>query len=105
MCTAIHRTTCFETVTDDLAATTGTRRCQRVNCTFEAVKGHGLSSLYDLEGLVIVIATDIALRHWILRDATDAATTTPADSGFPVMRADQKAMVSSQTQVSKQLNS
>jgi hypothetical protein len=102
---AIYCTTCFETVTDDLAATTGTRRCHCVDCTFKAVKGHGPSSLCDLEGLVIVIATDIALRHWILRDATDAATTTSADGGFPIMREDQKAMVSSQTRISKQLNS
>jgi hypothetical protein len=83
MRTAIHRTTCFETVTDDLAATTGTRRCHRVNCTLEAVKGHGPSSLYDLEGLVIVIATDIAFWHWILRDATDCRDNNVGRQRFP----------------------
>jgi hypothetical protein len=46
---AINLATSFNAVTDYLAITMGTGRCQQVNRTFEAVKGPSFSGRDNLE--------------------------------------------------------
>ena len=60
---AINLTASFDAVTDYLAITMGTGRCQHVNRAFEAVKGPGFSTGRNLKRLVVIVPANIALSH------------------------------------------
>jgi hypothetical protein len=69
MDTAIDLATSFDAVTDYLAITMGTGRCQHVNRAFEAVKGPGFSTGRNLKRLVVIVPANIALSHnasWLI---------------------------------------
>ena len=67
---AINLTTSFDAVTDYLAITMGTGRCQHVNRAFEAVKGPSFSTGRNLKRLVVIASANIALSHnasWLIQ--------------------------------------
>src|SRR2546423_7784878 len=53
----------LDAVADDLAAAMGAGGRHRLDRAFEAVEGHRAAGIGDLEGLVVIIAADIACRH------------------------------------------
>jgi hypothetical protein len=53
----------LETVPHDAAIAMLARRGQRMDRAFETVEGMGTSTLYDLEGLVVVVTADFADGH------------------------------------------
>jgi hypothetical protein len=59
----IHSRACLHAMTDHGALAVGTTGCYRMDCAFETVECHGLPGLCDLEGLVVVVAANIASRH------------------------------------------
>jgi hypothetical protein len=60
---AIDGTPGLDAMTDHGALAVSTTRCHRMNGTFEAVECHRLSSLHDLERLVVIVTAHIANRH------------------------------------------
>jgi hypothetical protein len=65
--TTVHRTSRFHPVTNDLAMAMDTNRCERVNGAFETVECPGYPRAGDLKRLVVIVATDAALRHFLPR--------------------------------------
>ena len=69
MHTAINLATSFNAVTDYLAITMGTGRCQHINRAFEAVEGPGFSARDNLKGLVVIVSANSAFSHnasWLI---------------------------------------
>jgi hypothetical protein len=56
-------TVSFNTVADDAAPAMLADGSERMDRAFEAVEHVRLPAQADLEGLVVVVATDLALRH------------------------------------------
>jgi hypothetical protein len=69
-------------MTDHDALTVSTARCHRMNCTFEAVECHGLSSLRDLERLVYSLpqTSQMAMRDSLFRRQRYARRPVPGPS-------------------------
>src|SRR5436853_6367155 len=62
---------------DDLATAMRARGRHRLDRAFEAVEGHRAATAGDLEGLVVIVAADIALGHCI----SPQKSSCPANGG------------------------
>jgi hypothetical protein len=62
--TTVHRASRLHAVADDLALAMDAHGCERVNGAFETVECSGYPRSDDLKRLVVIIATDAALRHF-----------------------------------------
>src|SRR5262245_26848735 len=60
---AVHLALRLDAVPDDVALAMRAVRSHRMDGAFEAVERHGPALLSDLEGLVVIVAADIALGH------------------------------------------
>jgi hypothetical protein len=63
MGTAIDSGTVLNAMPDDGTLAVRTPWRHRVDCTFEAVERHRLTSLRDVKGLVVIIAADVTGCH------------------------------------------
>ena len=77
-------------VADDLAATVGTLWRQRMNGTFEAIEGARLATDRHREGLIVLVAAYITLRHDVASPVARAGIPQlgSVSSGLPSDRTD-----------------
>src|SRR5262245_52009163 len=73
----------LDAVADDAAVAMGTARGHGVDGAFEAVESHGAAALGDAQGLVVVVAADVAGRHRALLAAIGLPVQRPAVAKVP----------------------